>query len=121
MVGGEIPEGVEVVFWMIPEPPQTPEGAIVVHYPIDDNDQGLDEDVFLRLYHLVDSLSDLRILTVCHAGENRSGLVSTMTLIAREIPVEEAIRTVQANGNANYGDHSFWNPGFVAQVRRLLA
>ena len=120
-LGGALPPETKAIFWMIDESPPETQGIILIHYPIPDNDQGLDETVFLRLYHLVDALSDLPIMAVCQAGENRSGLVAVMVLIARGATVEDAIATVQREGNARTHAHSFWNPGFVAQVKRLLS
>ena len=119
LLGGEIPEEVKVIFWMLEEPTPAFQG-IVVRYPIPDDDKGLDVTVFLRLLGLVNHCAELPLLAVCQAGENRSGLVCAMTLIMRGMEVEEAIKTVQKNGNANTHAHSFWNPGFVRQVRKWL-
>lgn len=116
-----LPQEADTVFWMIEDACTIAGSPVFVRYPIPDNDQGLDDVVFLRLWHLVNALSDRKIMAVCQAGENRSGLVATMVLIARGATVEDAIATVQKEGNARTHAHSFWNSGFVAQVRRLLA
>ena len=122
MLGYEMPEDIEVVFWLcggwadLRDEPQ-----IWIYYTIPDNPEGLDKTTFFKLWQLVNTFAGCSILTVCAAGENRSGLVAAMTLIARGMEVEEAIKTVQVNGNSNTHDHSFWNPGFVRQVREWLA
>ena len=115
-----LPEEADTVFWMIDNTGSVAGSLIFVRYPIPDNDQGLDDEVFLCLWGLVQALANRKVVAVCQAGENRSGLVATMILIARGEKVEDAIATVQKNGNARTHKHSFWNPGFVAQVRRLL-
>ena len=90
----------------------------ILYCPIDDNDQGISEDAF-RLLWLNVASGNGRLLTICHMGENRSGLASAMALIMRGHNVEDAITTVRREGNkiSPGVPHSFWNEGFARQLR----
>jgi len=113
---------VDVVFWMCGQAPPAPFGKILIDYPIPDDPDGLPKEVFQDLWALACALRDKNILTVCNAGENRSGLVSVLVLLARGLNVERAISIVQENGPRYSADkeHAFWNPGFVRQVREAF-
>lgn len=91
----------------------------VLELPIDDNPSGTDR--FDDLDDYADVLKDTPLMTVCHMGENRSGLFSAMVLVHRGVTPRAAVDTVQNNGPQTTHDHdtSFWNPGFVNQVLRM--
>lgn len=125
----EIPQDATVVFWLCGRAPRRSlalsKDRVLVDYEIPDDPNGLDAAVFDDLVDLARMYKDCGCMTVCQMGENRSGLMSTLILIARGVETEEAIKTVQDNGNMNSVQsqakgHSFWNPGFAAQVRRAF-
>ena len=96
-------------------------GVLFIYFPIDDNADGLDAETFKVCIALADFLKDFKVLTICHMGENRSGLLSSLILGARGVDAETAVKTVQQRGNPNKDrGYSFWNPGFVRQVREWL-
>lgn len=104
----------DVVFWMKASPPKAQFGKqIVIDFPVPDSEKGLEQDQIETLWSLVNSVKDKKILTVCQAGQNRSGLVSAMVLMARGLPVETAIGKVQAHNGA------LWNPGFQRQLHQI--
>lgn len=90
-----------------------------IDFPIDDNASGCDR--LAAVQELARSISTQRVLSVCHMGENRSGLLSALVLIARGESPEHAVALVQTNGphNSESQPHSFWNPGFIKQVLDL--
>ena len=115
----EITEEVDVVLVMAEVAgnpfPWTGKNLNILLDPIDDDPSGAAD--FSRLKALAVAFCDQRVLTVCHAGENRSGLMSALILRARGLTPFEAVLFVQQNGPVNTdNDHSFWNPGFVQQV-----
>ena len=116
-------EDVDVVLLMADEIEKIPCTVPVFTFSIADDPHGMPDDEFWRLYATVRLFAPWRVLTVCHMGENRSGLASVMILVARGMPVKDAIATVRRAGPAiSVGQpHLFWNPGFAAQVERLLA
>ena len=88
-----------------------------ISFPIDDNAEGCDR--FVEVQNLAKSVATQRVLTVCHMGENRSGLLSALILVERGWYPVSAVTTVQFYGphTSPSQPHSFWNPGFVRQVR----
>ena len=88
-----------------------------ISFPIDDNAEGCDQ--FAEVQALAKSVVSKQVLTVCQVGENRSGLLSALILIERGWHPVSAVTTVQYYGphNSPTQPHSFWNPGFVRQVR----
>lgn len=127
MRGFEIPKEAEVVFWLCGNAPKKHHALstdrTLIDFEIPDDPTGLPDAVFQDLVEYARDYKDAGIITVCAMGENRSGLMSALVLIARGVPVEEAIATVQQNGNVNSlpaetKGHSFWNAGFAEQVRR---
>ena len=94
---------------------------VVYYYPIDDNDQGLPTDEFRRLSEFLRCVPrrHQKIMTICHMGENRSGLASALYLIHRGATVDEAIRLIRNHVMPRSGQpYTLWNPGFVAQLHR---
>lgn len=87
--------------------------------PIDDNPAGTDRLQYVQ--NIAALVARKRVLTICHVGENRSGLLSALILIERGTTPEDAVALVQKNGPHNSPTqlHSFWNPGFVKQVLAL--
>ena len=87
-----------------------------ISFPIDDNAEGCDR--FADVQTLAKSLASKQVLTVCQIGENRSGLLSALILVARGWDPISAVTTVQYHGphHSATQPHSFWNPGFVRQV-----
>ena len=85
---------------------------------IPDDPNGLDEETLARLRAICEFVKDQRVLTVCHMGENRSGLASALILIARGRTSQEAIRLIRASGavRSHGKPYLLWNPGFVKQV-----
>lgn len=128
MFDDDMPKEANTIFWMIEDGCTLPwasspyfDSQIFIRYPIPDDDQGIANETFQRLWALISAVEDRKILAVCQAGENRSGLVCCLVLIARGYGVEEAIKLVQENGNARTHKHSFWNVGFVSQVRKFFS
>lgn len=111
-------EQFDVVFWMCGGPISVPFGVELVDFAIPDDPNGCAPELFDRLRRLAAAHAHLRVLTVCSMGENRSGLMSALILVARGMEPEDAVRRVQEKGPHNSPDrpHSFWNPGFVKQV-----
>lgn len=102
----------DVVFWLCgglhPKPPFGK--TLVIDYSIPDNSDGLSPVVFKELFALAKLFKRRRVLTVCKAGVNRSGLLSAMTLYARGHSMSKSIELVKAHNNA------LQNPGFVRQL-----
>lgn len=93
-----------------------PVGVDHIVAPIDDNADGCDRLDDVRA--LAKEVAGKRVLSICHMGENRSGLLSTLILIQRGMAPADAVALVQKNGphNSPTQPHSFWNPGFVRQA-----
>ncbi len=96
-----------------------PGNVPLIYFPIDDNASGTDRLDTIR--ELAKMLANVPVLTVCHIGENRSGLLSALILVERGYKPAEAVALVQREGphNSPTQAHSFWNPGFVRQVLEL--
>jgi hypothetical protein len=96
-----------------------PDGVQLIYYPIDDDANG--SPVFDEVRALARSVSKRRVLSICHMGENRSGLLSALILVERGMTPQGAVTAVQQLGPLNSPDQttSFWNPGFVRQVLSL--
>ena len=96
-------------------------GPWKIVFPIPDDPNGLDPDTWERLRDLVGWIAQAqrRVLTVCHMGENRSGLASALLLIERGCCPADAINLVRAAGPAHGGPHLLWNPGFEKQIREI--
>lgn len=90
----------------------------ILYCPIDDNSDGISADAFHLLWCNV-AFGNGRLLTICHMGENRSGLAAAMALIMRGKSAEDAIAIVRREGNkiSPGVQHSFWNEGFARQLR----
>ena len=93
-------------------------GIVKIVMPIPDDPNGLDQERWDRLWSICEFVKDKRVLTVCHMGENRSGLASAMILMARGRSPAEAIRLIRASGPARSAGQPYllWNPGFARQV-----
>lgn len=113
------PQHVDVAVLMASQAEPLPAGIEHQYFPIDDDAAGCNHLDEVR--SLASTLAQQRVLTVCHMGENRSGLLSALILIARGMDAATAVRTVQTRGphNSPTQAHSFWNPGFVKQVLAL--
>ena len=87
-----------------------------ISFPIDDNANGCDR--FADVQALAKSVASRQVLAVCQIGENRSGLLSALILVARGWHPISAVTTVQYHGphHSATQPHSFWNHGFVRQV-----
>lgn len=101
-------------------------GPGVVLLPIADNADGLPSSELHFVMGFIAAMSAIfpRILTVCHMGENRSGLASCCILHCRDnMTGDAAADLVQQNGplNSPTQETSFWNPGFNRQIRGLGA
>ena len=96
-------------------------GIVKIVFPVPDEPSGLDAETFTRLMDLCFWVARRRVLTVCHMGENRSGLASCLILMARGKTAEEAIAAIRASGppRSSGKPYLFWNPGFVQQVKAL--
>lgn len=123
---GNLPD-VDVVLLLTPESdraalPEKP-NVEVIKFPITDAQLGLDRWTFDKLSGICKRISDKRVLTLCFRGENRAGLASALILYHRGVSPENAVETVQRNGPLKSvgRPHSFWNAGFVRQVRSLAA
>ena len=115
----EAPQYVDVAVLMATPAEPLPVGVRHIMCPIADNAEGC--TCLEAVKALASSISTERVLAVCHMGENRSGLLSALILIARGMDSQEAIRLVQERGphNSPTQAHSFWNPGFIRQVAAL--
>jgi hypothetical protein len=113
--------GADIVWLMADEVERIPSGIPVLRTPIDDNANGLPDETVTGLYKWACVLRGANVCTVCHMGENRSGLASVLLMLARGVPTSRAIALAQAHPAISGGQsHTFWNPGFVAQVRRMF-
>ncbi len=112
-------EHVDVAVLMATLVEPMPLGVECVVFPIDDNANGCDRLDEVRA--LAKSVAHRRVLTICHMGENRSGLLSALILTERGVTPRDAVAMVQANGphNSPSQQHSLWNPGFVKQVEEM--
>lgn len=119
------PEGVEVVLLMAERVEALPNAANVpvLYLPIPDNPDGLTEEQFAQVYGLCRAVQGACVLTICHMGENRSGLASALLLCLRGMEPAAAVKLVQTNGphNSSNAPHSFWNPGFNKQVLEFFS
>lgn len=90
-----------------------------IELTIDDNANGC--PVLPLVQDVASLVAHQRVLSVCHVGENRSGLLSALILIKRGLTPQAAITIVQTRGphNSPTQPHSFWNSGFVRQVAAL--
>jgi len=106
---------VDVIFWCCGGSHPIPEFGkqVVIDYSFNDDPNGTDPETYANLKTLAKFVRNQRVLTVCQAGQNRSGLVSALILKARGFTTEQAISTVQAQNGA------LWNPGFLGQLRGL--
>ena len=98
------------------------DGFVKIVTPIpDDERHPLDREVLERLWSIARFVADKRVLTVCAAGQNRSGLASALILIARHgISGDEAIVRVQGYSGRAYSFHDtvvLWNRDFQRQLR----
>ncbi len=117
-----VPEGVDAIVLMAEKAEPIDTDVPIFYLPIPDDPNGLDNDVFNVVYALANYMIKFKtVLTVCHMGENRSGLMSVLILIVRGVMSYDAIDLVQNCGPVNSTDckHSFWNPGFVTQAEDL--
>lgn len=112
-------ECVDVAVLMAQPVEPMPVGVEHITFPINDNADGCECLDVVRA--IARSVATQRVLTICHMGENRSGLLSALILVERGEAPSEAVRIVQENGphNSPTQPHSFWNPGFVRQVKSL--
>src|SRR3990167_6331127 len=90
---------------------------LIIGFPVPDDPNGLNSGTFKELSKLCRIIGDSTVLTVCHMGENRSGLASALILVHYGYSPTEAIdlirKQVQPNSDA---PHVLWNPGFVKQL-----
>lgn len=116
-----VAEHVDVAVLMASAAEPMPEGVEHIYFPINDDANGTEH--FEDVRKLAQQLAPRRVLTICHMGENRSGLLSALILVARGMSNEAAIALVQQNGSHNSPSqaHSLWNPGFVRQIRENAA
>ena len=104
----------DVIFWMKASPPKAVFGEnTVIDFPIPDDDQGIPQERLMELWALTGAVKRKKVLTVCQAGQNRSGLASAMILMHRGLSAQQAIMTVQAQNGA------LWNEGFVRQLYEI--
>ena len=107
---------VDVVVLMAELTEGVPSDVPFVYFPIPDDPNGCASIEQVRL--LAEMVGRFRVLTICHMGENRSGLLSALILVYQGMLPEEAVRLVQTRGPTTSDPErgSFWNPGFVQQV-----
>ena len=112
-------EHIDVAVLMAGVAEPLPFGVEHIWFPINDNADGC--ECFMDVRALAHQVAKQRVLTICHMGENRSGLLSALILVERGISPQDAVALVQARGphNSPTQPHSFWNPGFVRQVLAL--
>ncbi len=108
-----VAESIEVVWSLVPVDFPVPTVCTLIA----DDAQGLPTDTLELLWAIANGLACFRVLTVCRAGENRSGLAAALILMVRGHPVETAIRQVQEYGPATTREYSLWNPGFLKNLR----
>lgn len=119
---GQVPPHVDVILFCAREMSAMVEpGVERVAFPFIDAPDGLSEERFLELAALCRELSSRRVMTVCEAGENRSGLASALVLVGRGLSPSEALAVVRSHGPTPYtgAAHLLWNDGFVKQLLSL--
>lgn len=111
----------ETVLLLADEVERIPRERDIYTFAIPDDPDGLSQNAFWQLVGFAAAFKAHRVLTVCHMGENRSGLMSALILIHRGMAPNAAADLVQMNGphNSPSQPHSFWNPGFNRQVRTI--
>lgn len=121
-----IPDAVDLVFLMAQEAERIalPVGKRMtfVYLPIADDPTGCSGALFEKLRSWARSAYGHNVLTICHMGENRSGLMSALILYeVAGYTGNSAVTTVQQYGpiNSSHAPHALWNPGFVKQIREL--
>lgn len=106
------------------DPEDWPDECLVLDMTfIDDADyKPMDEDLWdivrARVMEAIRKAAGKPIVTMCMAGENRSGLASAIILVERDgMPVGEAIRLIhsKAQKGAEYRG-LLWNKAFVAAL-----
>ncbi len=107
-------ESIEVIWSLVPASFSLP----TVLTPVPDDARGLSDKTLELLWAVANGLAGFRLLIVCRAGENRSGLAAALVLMARGLSVEQAIAQVQERGPATTHEHALWNPGFLDDLRR---
>lgn len=117
--GPPLPDVEVVIFASEYDHRMVPDGADGIEMPFPDDANGVSPTILEALRGLCAGVAHRRVLTVCSVGENRSGLLSALILMARGMSAEDAISTVQKNGPARTHDHALWNPGFLRQLRDL--
>lgn len=98
-------------------------GVHVIHAPMDDDGEPMDEDTWSQATSASLEVADLirrdkLVLVTCYQGLNRSGLVSALTLLRlmprHRMSSEEAICLVQARR-----PRALFNPYFVEAILRV--
>ena len=114
----EPPEVDVVLFCAGEDVRMLPPGAESVQFRFDDIEEGLPAERFAALLALCERLAGKRVMTVCAAGENRSGLASALILVARGMTPFEALLKVRAGGRTIVSGYPYplWNPGFTSQL-----
>lgn len=102
-----------------------PDHATVVACPIDDADHcDVPEDVWNNVVSAVDTAiaTGLPIVTMCLAGENRSGLASVIVLRRKHgMRIVDAVELVTHHSHHPASDNwLFWNKAFNRAVRKRL-
>ena len=90
---------------------------------VPDSEDGLTTAEFRKLVGFLSEIpANAPAVTMCEAGENRSGLASVVLLVLRGMDVDEAILLVREKVPPITDQRwVFWNRGFVAQVRAWAA
>jgi len=115
----DVPPDVDVVLFCAKvEPAMVPEGGTTLVFQFEDSERGVPPDKWEALVHLCASIADQKVMTVCQAGENRSGLASALVLIGRGVAVWDAVKKVQSSGKTIITEFPgpLWNRGFVDQL-----
>ncbi len=92
----------------------------VVFLPFDDSEEGVPFDVWNQLVDRLKAIDHTEgVVTICQAGENRSGLVSALLLgLKEDLPPDEAIALIRKQINPNTTmEHVLWNKGFVSNLQ----
>jgi len=111
---------IDVIWLMADMVEQLPAKVPLLQTPIPDDPNGLPDALFAYLQRWAKVLSGVRVLTVCHMGENRSGLASALLLMAQGKTAQGAIAAIRASGTPLTDNPYFlWNPGFVRQLEAV--
>ena len=93
----------EVIWQLTEDVPEYPrieecQGVVKIVSPIEDDDRTtMSDEVFARLWSIAKFVAGRQVLTVCMAGQNRSGLASALILLARHgYSGKAAIKVVRA-------------------------